>query len=1068
MKTIARIVLLLLATRGLTLRAANGVTDVNADTIPGGPVFGGRSIGLTIHPANPSVVYVATERGGFFTSTDGGVHWRHVDAIPVPSARDILFDPQDPSILIASGQFNGQRPNGGGIWVSNTGGATWFKPPTSNPACNTEASTFGVAIPNDPAAHGNVYVATSCGIAVSTNSGNTWSHVDPCRASDASYCGDNATYWDVEARVVGGNVQLDVCGDEGYFRSPDGGATWSVPDAASPARWMAGGSFNPCNVATAPADPNTVYLANYAGVSPSGFCISRLMENSAGGAPGMWTDMGVTASNCRDPWVVTHPDLAGNPNRFRVYFGDTQRLLEQRCNAATTPRCTPGAANWSVGPNGSHADTSDIAFDPTTPNGCPRLLSSDGGVATSADCGVTWQDSNRGLHALDVLTFAGTQQPGGGIDLYAGTQDNGILVTLNNAATWSRPVGADGYFVLADRTPPVRVFHRVCFGCSNIISNRGITGSGGFTNPPGNVPTFVAAAQFGSRRYAMITSDNATPPNWTAWVTTNEGGSWSQLGPSPLPGWPLEIKASGTSVAPAFYVRLATATGRRIFRISGPLDSTATLTDVGGTAGSIAAWDVDPLNAQRLYAVDAALGRVIFTTNGGTTWTVDPEITTLVTRGGAYRFLTTAGPQVVGIAFDPNSATILAGTINGSIFVSRNDGNDWMRVVGSEQIPRAEEFFFDGANDVMYAASRGRGIWRLQLPKPHIQVAGALAFGNVCAGASGAQTLNVCNTGVDDLVVDSITSPTPRFRVSDPSAGFPVTISHDFCFPFQVRFEPLTAGPDSASLSIRSNDVDHPETVVAVRGAGTAGDIRVTGSTDFGVVSAWSAAERTVEVCNAGTCPLQVFGAATDCSDFTIGANPLPASVAEGSCLGVVVAFTPQTPGRKICRLTIASADPDTPAVTRILTARTPPAFSLHAGLATPHGVLASTATQGSTVNVDFVYPVRPRIAWDARLGFTRLDGRNAQPDTRIWHAGANVKYTINPAAPVRVFLNGGPGLYHFDPGAFRGGLNLGLGLNVPAGPRFAFEATYNHHWALTSSPTLRFGQVQAGVLVSY
>ncbi len=1062
--------LLLVAALPPSVRAA--VTDVNPDGLPGEPRYGGRSLGVTIHPFDPNVVYVATELGGFFVSSDGGTHWRHIDAIPVPRARDILFDPRDPSILIASGHYNGGTVNQGGIWVSNNGGATWFKPATSNPGCNPEASTWGVAIPNDAAAHGNVYVATDCGIAVSADSGSTWTHVDPCTAANAPFCAPQATYFDVEARVVGGQVQLDVCGDEGYFRSPDGGATWSAPDPASPARSVPGGSFNPCNVATAPGDPNTVYLANYSGLTPPPvqFCISRLMESSAGGAPGTWTDMGVSANNCRDPWVVAHPDLAGDPNRFQVYYGDTVRMHVQRCNLANTPRCAPGAANWPTGDAGSHSDTSDIAFDATVPNGCPRVLSSDGGIATSSNCGVSWQDGNRGLHALDVVTFAGTQQGGGVVDLYAGTQDNGIYATLNNGGTWTRPVEADGYHVMADRTPPVRVFDRTCFGCGDSISNRGLAARAGFTDPPGNIGVFPTAVQFGPRSYVFLTDDGATPPNFTAWVTTNEGGAWTQLGPSPLPGGPGEIKAAGPAVAPTFYLRLGTPGGPQIFRLSGPLNSTATLTPANaGLFFPSGAWDVDPTNPQRLYATDWGFGRMMFSTNGGASWNPDPEITGLVTRGGTFRFVSnTYGPAVTGVAFDPNSSSILVGTLNSGIFVSRNDGQDWLRVTGSEGIPQAEEFFFDAANDAMYAASQGRGVWRLTLPRPHIQVPSFLDWGPACAGSAAYQTLNVCNTGVDDLVVDPITSSSLRFSVAQPSAGYPVTISHDFCFPFQARFNPLAAGAQAGVLTVRSNDPDHPESRVAVAGVGTVGDVRVTGSTDFGVASAWSPNERTVTVCNTGPCKLQIFSAAIDCADFSLLTNPLPAGLEAGGCLDLVVGFTPQRPGRKTCHLAVASADPDTPVVSRTLTGRTPPALSLHAGLANPHGSLSSIARQGSTVNLDFVYPIRPRWAWDARLGFIRFDGRSGQPDTRVWSLAANARYILTPGAPVHLFLNGGPGAYHFDPGSFEGGLNLGLGVNVPAGPRISLEATYNYHWVVTASPTLRYDQVQAGFLVSF
>jgi len=350
---------------------------------------------------------------------------------------------------------------------------------------------------------------------------------------------------------------------------------------------------------------------------------------------------------------------------------------------------------------------------------------------------------------------------------------------------------------------------------------------------------------------------------------------------------------------------------------------------------------------------------------------------------------------------------------------------------------------------------------------PQIQVPGGLQLGDVCVGKAGAGTLNVCNTGQTDLVVSGIASSSPSVAVTTPSSGFPVTISHDFCFPFQVALTPAAAGPQAATLTISSNDSKAPSTVVQVAGTGGRPDIRVTGSTDFGVASAWTPAEKTVAVCNTGGCNLSVTAAAVGCADFTLINDPFPAKVSPGSCLALTVGFTPHQPGFKSCSLTVASDDPDAPLVSRTLTARTPPLFSLHAGLVDPHGALHAIAKQGSTVNLDFVYPFQPKWAWDVRLGASRFDGRAGQPDTSLANLSANARFTAT-GAPVHLFLNGGLGLYHFNPGTFEGGGNLGIGLNVPAGPRFAVEATYNHHWAFTASPTLAFSQVQLGFLVSF
>jgi hypothetical protein len=351
---------------------------------------------------------------------------------------------------------------------------------------------------------------------------------------------------------------------------------------------------------------------------------------------------------------------------------------------------------------------------------------------------------------------------------------------------------------------------------------------------------------------------------------------------------------------------------------------------------------------------------------------------------------------------------------------------------------------------------------------PQIQVPGDLNLGKTCLGATGAGTLNVCNTGKSDLIVAAITSSNPKVSVTAPSSGFPVTISHDFCFPFQVTLQPTVKGPQPATLTIPSNDPNKPSVMVQVSGDGTEPDIQVTGSTDFGVASAWTPAERTLAVCNTGGCPLSVASASVGCSDFTLIHNPFPATIAPGSCLDLAARFTPALPGLKVCTLTIASDDPDMPAVNRTLTARTPPSLSLHAGLVNPQGVLKNDVRQGSTFHLDFVYPWKPRWAWDVRLGSSRFDGRPCCGDVSVSTLSSNAKYTFNPASPVHVFLNGGLGLYHFNPGDFEGGGNLGLGLNVPVGHRFSLELTYNYDWAFTASPELKFSQVQLGLLVSF
>ena len=350
---------------------------------------------------------------------------------------------------------------------------------------------------------------------------------------------------------------------------------------------------------------------------------------------------------------------------------------------------------------------------------------------------------------------------------------------------------------------------------------------------------------------------------------------------------------------------------------------------------------------------------------------------------------------------------------------------------------------------------------------PQIQIPGDVPLPDACVGAASTATLNVCNSGKGDLLVNPILSSDPQVAVTTPSSGYPVVISHDFCFPFQVRFSPAASGPAAATLTVVSNDPLHPIVQVKATAGGLQPKIAVTGSTDFGVTSAWSPAEKTVQVCNTGGCALQVASASVDCADFALVGNPFPATVAPGSCLGLTVGFTPTLPGTRRCRLTVTSNDPGAPSVVRDLVARTPPAFVVRVGVSQPHGRLSRSARQGAAFELGFRYTVRPRWAWEADLGFSRLDGRPA-PDVKIPSFAVHSRYTLNPASSLRVFLAAGPSVHHLDPGDFEIGADLALGVDFSLGRRFALEAQYRYRWAWTATPDVEYSQALLGLVTSF
>ena len=94
---------------------------------------------LIVHPSDPEILLIGTERNGFLKSTNGGESWtryrgelRHTNN-GYPEVWDIAFDPIDPSNVYAAtldspGPIIGDHPSApAGIYKSTNGGETWSR-----------------------------------------------------------------------------------------------------------------------------------------------------------------------------------------------------------------------------------------------------------------------------------------------------------------------------------------------------------------------------------------------------------------------------------------------------------------------------------------------------------------------------------------------------------------------------------------------------------------------------------------------------------------------------------------------------------------------------------------------------------------------------------------------------------------------------------------------------------------------------------------------------------------------------------------------------------------------------
>ena len=105
-------------------------------------------------------------------------------------------------------------------------------------------------------------------------------------------------------------------------------------------------------------------------------------------------------------------------------------------------------------------------------------------------------------------------------------------------------------------------------------------------------------------------------------------------------------------------------------------------------------------------------------------------------------------------------------------------------------------------------------------PVPRIGVPTSLNFGSSDVGITQPQTLTITNTGSAPLNITSITSSNAQFTLLPVT--FPLTIAAGTQTQFTVRFTPSSAGAQTGTLTIASNDPATPSATVALSGVGGA------------------------------------------------------------------------------------------------------------------------------------------------------------------------------------------------------------------------------------------------------
>jgi hypothetical protein len=202
---------------------------------------------------------------------------------------------------------------------------------------------------------------------------------------------------------------------------------------------------------------------------------------------------------------------------------------------------------------------------------------------------------------------------------------------------------------------------------------------------------------------------------------------------------------------------------------------------------------------------------------------------------------------------------------------------------------------------------------------PTISVPGPIHFPDTCVGKTSYATLDICNvnSGAEDLFVYNILPKNAQFAATEPYSGYPVTVSHDFCFPFQVQYTPTVKGSLASSLTVSNSDPQQDYLRVDVTGKGIQQSIAtvIADNGSFGNVCLGSFKDLGLTITNSGGCDLTVTGVSSSSSEFIVaGTQSFPLTIHAGDSLAVPIRLQPTSLGAKAANITGNSNDPAAPA----------------------------------------------------------------------------------------------------------------------------------------------------------
>jgi photosystem II stability/assembly factor-like uncharacterized protein len=303
----------------------------------GGGTLSGMVTDIAIDPTGNAdqIIFVATDAGGVWKSTDGGQSWQpKTDSMPTTAMGAVVLDPNNPQIVYAGSgnQVNLGDLSGSGAFKSTDGGESWT---VINPNGQMTGQAINrMAMPNSD----TLLIGSTAGLFRATAGGTNWTQVLSGNIADVKI--DTLSQSVVYAAVAG----------RGIFRSTDSGTTFQAFFVPGSAGMRPGLAFGAAMLAQSRRPDNRTFYV--AAVLTAGQPVTDCL---ALGPPAMGlfksTDGGATWSDIRQgpelpgqlqsSFLPYNPSLGVDPFNPNIFYYGLKGLYSAtdggRAGCATRP-----------------------------------------------------------------------------------------------------------------------------------------------------------------------------------------------------------------------------------------------------------------------------------------------------------------------------------------------------------------------------------------------------------------------------------------------------------------------------------------------------------------------------------------------------------------------------------------------------------------------------------------------------------------------------------------------------------------------------------------------------------